>query len=53
MIIKETPLADEAISIIETKFGSLYFFKDFCQEKINRNVNINVNIYFDSGFYST
>lgn len=35
MIIKETPLADEAISIIETKFGSLYFFKDFLITEIH------------------
>lgn len=29
MTIKETPLASDAISIIETKFGDLYFFKNF------------------------
>jgi len=29
MTIKETPLASEAISTIKTKFGNLYFFKQF------------------------
>lgn len=29
MIIKETALANEAISIVETKFGNLYFFDQF------------------------
>lgn len=29
MQIKDTPLREQAISIVETKFGVLYFFKDF------------------------
>ncbi|TJY33896.1 hypothetical protein [Pontimicrobium aquaticum] len=29
MTIKETPLASNAISIIETKFGNLYFYDNF------------------------
>lgn len=29
MTIKETPLASEAISIVQTKFGNLYFFDNY------------------------
>lgn len=38
MNIKETPLGKEAISIVETKFGNLYFFDNFLITEIYEGV---------------
>ncbi|WP_347925774.1 hypothetical protein [Pontimicrobium sp. SW4] len=38
MNIKETPLGKEAISIVETKFGNLYFFDNFLITEIYEGI---------------